>query len=95
MKNVKPTIEQTVTMTKYWLGKPEEVQVTKEKFVETWTTAVSEKGYSRIVDYSDYDIRDAQLKKIEDFKDFMAQLAAEQWERDYEEQNPVNEAQAS
>jgi|TARA_R100000030_G_scaffold14977_2_gene9862 hypothetical protein len=87
--------EKTVTMTKYWLGKPEEVQVTKKEYVETWTTAVSDKGYDRIVDYSDYDLRDAQLKKIEDFKNFMGQLASDQWDRDYADQNPVDQEKAS
>jgi len=81
------TKEKTVTMTKYWLGKPSEVKVTRNEYIDTWTNAVSEKGYSRIVDYSNYDIRDAQLKKIEEFTDFMGKLAGEQWDRDFEEQN--------
>tara|TARA_R100001015_G_C4562815_1_gene122352 strand:- start:409 stop:666 length:258 start_codon:yes stop_codon:yes gene_type:complete len=82
------TKEKTVTMTKYWLGKPSEIQVTRNEYIETWTTAVSEKGYDRIINYSDYDIQAEQSKKIEDFKNFMGELAGEQWDRDFEEQNP-------
>jgi len=79
--------EKTVTMTKQWFGKTEEIQVTRNEYIDTWTTAVVEKGYSRIVDYSNYDIRDAQLKKIEEFTDFMGKLAGEQWDRDYKLDN--------
>jgi len=75
--------EKTVTMTKYWLGEKREVQVTRDEYIKTWTTAVSDKGYDRIVHYADYDLRDKQLKKIEDFKNFMGELAGEQWDRDY------------
>ena len=71
------TKEKTVTMTKYWLGKPSEIQVTRNEYIKTWTTAVS-----------DYDIQAEQSKKIEDFKNFMGELAGEQWDRDFAEQNP-------
>jgi hypothetical protein len=81
------TKEKTVTMTKYWLGEPEKIQVTRNEYIETWTTAVSDRGFNRIVDYSSYDTQAPQLKKIEDFKNFMGELAGEQWDRDFEEQN--------
>ena len=83
------TKEKTVTMTKYSIfGEKTKIKTTRDEYIKTWKTAVSEKGYDRIVDYSDYDIRDKQLKKIEDFKNFMGELAGEQWDRDFAEQNP-------
>ena len=33
--------EKTVTMTKHWFGKTEEIQVTRNEYIDTWTTAVA------------------------------------------------------
>ena len=78
--------EETVTMTKNWFGKTSEVQTTRKEYVDTWVKA-SQVGFYRIIDYSDYDIRDSQLKKIGEFEEFIGQLAGEQWDRDYEIEN--------
>ena len=80
------TKEKTVTMKKNWFGKTEEVQTTRNEYQVTWVGACQQ-GFTRIVDYSDADKCSEQLKKIQEFEKLISQLAGEQWDRDFEEQN--------